>query len=117
VFDRFFANPYFLVIMGITIVLQVLIVEFGDTFTQTHPLDWKEWLWCIGAGATSLVANQVIRLIPVDLTDGVLVVDSETIFKMDPEFAPDEGDVEVVAEKPDADGPPQDVEMGATTAK
>jgi len=83
VFDRFFDNSYFLWIMGITSVVQVVIVEFGGLFMGTTPLTWQQWLYCIGVGALSLPINQVIRLIPVNLNDGVLRIDTDKEFKRD----------------------------------
>jgi len=86
VFDRFFDNYYFLSVMGVTIILQIIIIFFGADFTSTAVLNSKEWAWCIGFGASSLVTNQIIRLIPINFSDGVVKVDSARLFKKDPEF-------------------------------
>jgi len=69
VFDGFFDNPSFSIILGITFVLQVLIVEFGNLAFMTTPLRWDLWLICIAIGASSLLAGVVLRLIKVPLED------------------------------------------------
>jgi len=86
VFERFFDNYYFLSVMTITIVLQAIIINFGGDFTSCDALNWKEWLWSFGLGSTSLISHQFIRLIPINLEDGVITVDAERIFKQEPEF-------------------------------
>jgi len=86
VFTGFFDNPYFPIIMLITIGLQVAIVESASAFTATRHLSWQEWLFCIGIGATSLIFNQIVRLIPVDMTIGSIEMDWNKEFERDSKY-------------------------------
>jgi len=83
VFENFFDNVYFSSILLLTVGLQVFIVEGAGVFAQTTHLEWYEWLFAIGLGSTTLLANQVIRLIPV--------VDDEEIVLGGDEFVVENG--------------------------
>lgn len=84
VFEFFFDNLYFTWILLLTIGLQVFIVEAAGVFAQTTHLEWYEWVFAIGLGSTTIIVNQLIRLIPI--------VDNETIelkgdeFRVEKEF-------------------------------
>ena len=86
VFQRILQNPYFLSIFGITIVAQIILVQVGGDFTRTRPLNFEEWCYCIGMGALSLPVNQIIRLVPIDMNDGLQEVDVRVVFKRDQDF-------------------------------
>ena len=47
----------FIVIFLITVVLQVLIVQFGGAAFKTYPLNWWQWLVCVFLGPLSLVVG------------------------------------------------------------
>merc|ERR1719189_1266469 len=66
VFEFFFGNLYFSGILALEILLHLLIIEFGGEFTATTHLTWYEWLFAVGVGSTTVVVNQLIRLIPVE---------------------------------------------------
>jgi len=66
VFEFFFGNLYFAGILSLEIILHLLIIEFGGEFTATTHLTWYEWLFAVGVGSTTVVVNQLIRLIPVE---------------------------------------------------
>jgi calcium-translocating P-type ATPase len=89
VFENLFQNLYFWFIMCITVVLQILMVEFFGAFTSTVPLNGKQWAYCLGIGAGTLLWHQVVRLFPVNLNHGVKEVDASVLFKREKEFAPD----------------------------
>jgi len=78
VFENFFDNMYFSSILFLTIGLQVFIVEGAGLFAQTTHLDWYEWVFAITLGSTTILVNQVVRLIQV--------VDNETIKLKGDEF-------------------------------
>ncbi|KAJ7952044.1 Calcium-transporting ATPase [Quillaja saponaria] len=61
-------NPLFMGIVGMTLVLQIIIVEFLGKFTSTVRLDWKLWLVSIGIGIVSWPLALVGKLIPVPKT-------------------------------------------------
>lgn len=65
VFRGFFDNFIFTGVIVGTIVVQVILVEFGGNFTSTAPLPWDKWLTCIGLGALSIPIGLLIRFIPV----------------------------------------------------
>ncbi|ETO28519.1 ATPase, Ca++ transporting, plasma membrane 1 isoform 1 [Reticulomyxa filosa] len=105
VFSGIFQNAYFVTVIVVTIVVQVLIVNFGGEFTRTVPLGWKAWLWSIGASAGILIwrydffcsfcfffflhilfvcicsgADQLLRFFPVNLNHGILELDKAALF-------------------------------------
>jgi Ca2+-transporting ATPase len=58
-----FKNPLFLLIASLTVVGQVLIVNFGGTVFAVEPLMLMDWLW-IALGTTSVLAfAEVSRLV------------------------------------------------------
>ncbi|KAL5709720.1 P-type Ca(2+) transporter [Ranunculus cassubicifolius] len=62
-------NHLFMGIIGITLVLQVVIVEFLGKFTDTTKLDWKQWLVCVVIAVISWpLAIIAKRVIPVPET-------------------------------------------------
>jgi len=69
VFEGIFTNPIFVSIIVITIVVQVLIVEFGGIAVKTVPLSWDEWLYCVLIGYMTLPFGFLLRLLPVPLED------------------------------------------------
>lgn len=64
-FANLFSNPFFLVIILVTLGGQYLIVEFGGNFTQTVPLNEDEWAMTVFLGALSIPLGFFMRLIPV----------------------------------------------------
>ncbi|KAG6647260.1 hypothetical protein CIPAW_07G066500 [Carya illinoinensis] len=58
-------NKLFLAIIGITIVLQLVMVEFLRRFASTERLDWGQWGACIGIAALSWPIGWLIKCIPV----------------------------------------------------
>jgi len=79
VFEFFFGNLYFSGILALEIILHLLIIEFGGEFTATTHLDWYEWLFAIGLGSTTVVVNQLIRLIPVSNNETIQLRGDEFI--------------------------------------
>ncbi|XP_028782616.1 putative calcium-transporting ATPase 13, plasma membrane-type [Neltuma alba] len=65
VFQGIHKNRLFLGIIGITIVLQVLMVEFLKKFADTKRLDWGQWGACILIAAISWPIGWVVKFIPV----------------------------------------------------
>ncbi|KAI9217488.1 hypothetical protein BC828DRAFT_391053 [Blastocladiella britannica] len=64
VFSGIQNNMYFCVIMVITVVLQVVIVEFGGSAFQTTRLTGVEWAVSIAIGFMSIPVGVIIRLLP-----------------------------------------------------
>ncbi|XP_028782614.1 putative calcium-transporting ATPase 13, plasma membrane-type [Neltuma alba] len=65
VFQGIQKNRLFLGIIGITIVLQVLMVEFLKKFADTERLNWGQWGACILIAAISWPIGWVVKFIPV----------------------------------------------------
>ncbi|CAL9172696.1 unnamed protein product [Musa hybrid cultivar] len=68
VFSGVTRNQFFMGIVGITIVLQVLIIEFLGKFTSTVRLSWKLWLVSIAIAFVSWPLALVGKLLPVPRT-------------------------------------------------
>ncbi|XP_029127220.1 calcium-transporting ATPase 8, plasma membrane-type isoform X2 [Cajanus cajan] len=61
-------NYLFMGIIGLTVVLQIVIVEFLGKFTSTVRLNWKQWLICVVIGIISWPLAVIGKLIPVPTT-------------------------------------------------
>ncbi|KAJ4899354.1 plasma membrane-type protein [Raphanus sativus] len=68
IFQGVLRNHLFVGIICITIVLQVVIVEFLGTFASTTKLDWEMWLISIGIGSISWPLAVIGKCIPVPET-------------------------------------------------
>lgn len=64
VFSGFFTNPIFYILWTLTIIAQVLIVEFGGVAFSTQPLTLDQWLWCILFGFGTLLWGQLVTSLP-----------------------------------------------------
>ncbi|RYR32778.1 hypothetical protein Ahy_A10g047298 [Arachis hypogaea] len=58
-------NYLFMGIIGLTVVLQFIIVEFLGKFTSTVRLNWKQWFICVIIGFISWPLGCLGKLIPV----------------------------------------------------
>jgi len=67
VFEGFLDAPYFLMVVGVTTVLQIILIFFGGLAFHTTSLTWDQWLISIAFGAFELVWYQIIRFVPADL--------------------------------------------------
>jgi len=65
IFKGITQNWVFLAVMGTCITVQVIIVEFGGSFTETEHLNIYQWLYCLGIGFFSIPFGFLLRLIPV----------------------------------------------------
>ena len=65
VFKGILTNKLFMAIVGITIILQLVMVEFLKRFANTERLDWGQWGVCIGLAALSWPIGWLIKCIPV----------------------------------------------------
>ncbi|KAH9668702.1 calcium-transporting ATPase 12 plasma membrane-type [Citrus sinensis] len=65
VFKGIHKNKSFLGIIGITIVLQVVMVEILKKFADTEGLNWIQWGSCIGIAAISWPIGWFVKCIPV----------------------------------------------------
>ncbi|XP_030472955.1 putative calcium-transporting ATPase 13, plasma membrane-type [Syzygium oleosum] len=65
VFEGIHKNKLFLGIIFITVVLQVVMVEFLKRFADTERLSWGQWGACVGIAAASWPIGWVVKCIPV----------------------------------------------------
>uniref|UniRef100_A0AC34QK17 Calcium-transporting ATPase n=1 Tax=Panagrolaimus sp. JU765 TaxID=591449 RepID=A0AC34QK17_9BILA len=64
IFHGLFTNPIFYTIWIATMILQVLIVQFGGYWFSTASLNLEQWLWCIAFGVGALLWGQIVTSIP-----------------------------------------------------
>ncbi|XP_075673062.1 putative calcium-transporting ATPase 13, plasma membrane-type [Castanea sativa] len=67
IFKGILKNKLFIAIVGITIVLQLVMVEFLKRFANTERLDWGQWGVCIGLAALSWPIGWLVKCIPVSV--------------------------------------------------
>ncbi|KAH0640332.1 hypothetical protein KY285_036918 [Solanum tuberosum] len=65
VFKGIHKNKLFMAIIGITLVLQVVMVEFLKKFANTERLNWGQWGICIGFAAASWPIGWLVKCITV----------------------------------------------------
>ncbi|XP_057548276.1 calcium-transporting ATPase 9, plasma membrane-type-like isoform X1 [Amaranthus tricolor] len=65
VFKGVTSNHLFMGIIGITLLLQIIIIEFLGKFTSTVRLNWKLWLLSISVGLFSWPLAIIGKFIPV----------------------------------------------------
>ena len=65
VFKGIHRNKLFLGIIAITIVLQVVMVEFLKKFANTERLNWGQWGACIAIAVVSWPIGWIVKWIPV----------------------------------------------------
>jgi Ca2+ transporting ATPase len=64
IFQGLFTNPIFYLIWIATMILQVLIVQFGGFWFSTAALNLEQWLWCVAFGVGALLWGQVVTTVP-----------------------------------------------------
>lgn len=62
VFENFFNNPLFLVIIVGTIIIQLTMVKYGGKSLKTVELSFAENLFCIILGTFSLLSGLMIKI-------------------------------------------------------
>ncbi|KAI4377205.1 hypothetical protein MLD38_014873 [Melastoma candidum] len=68
VFKGVTKNHLFMGILALTLILQVIIVEFLGKFASTVRLNWKQWLICVIIGFISWPLAVIGKMIPVPKT-------------------------------------------------
>ncbi|PON79530.1 P-type ATPase [Parasponia andersonii] len=68
IFKGITKNYLFIGIVGITLILQIIIIEFLGKFTKTVRLNWKHWLISVVIGFISWPLAIVGKMIPVPKT-------------------------------------------------
>jgi Cation transporting ATPase, C-terminus len=63
VFESFFNNKLFLVILVATIIIQLTMVKYGGQSLQTVELSFKENVLCLLLGSTSILSCLAFKII------------------------------------------------------
>ncbi|XP_047978883.1 putative calcium-transporting ATPase 13, plasma membrane-type isoform X2 [Salvia hispanica] len=67
VFEGLQKNKMFVGIVGVTLVLQALMVQLLNKFADTEKLSLEEWGICVGIGALSWPIAWLVKLIPWEI--------------------------------------------------
>ncbi|MFS7955772.1 putative P-type Ca(2+) transporter [Helianthus anomalus] len=65
VFEGLHKNRLFIGIIGVTIILQIVMVEVLKDFADTYKLNWGQWGICIAIAALSWPIGSIVKLILV----------------------------------------------------
>ena len=63
VFENFFNNKLFLIIVVATIIIQLTMVKYGGESMKTVELSFKENLFCLLMGSTSLLSGLLLKVV------------------------------------------------------
>jgi magnesium-transporting ATPase (P-type) len=66
VFSTITHNPIFLFVTFVTVVLQIILIEFAGAFIKTSPLTAMQWLASVILGLISFPVGILMRFIPVE---------------------------------------------------
>ncbi|KAJ3066029.1 hypothetical protein HDU98_010629 [Podochytrium sp. JEL0797] len=64
IFKNLSKNHLFSIIVGGSIIVQVMIVEFAGPVFKTVPLGVEDWLLCVGVAACSIPLGVLVRVTP-----------------------------------------------------
>lgn len=67
VFSDFFDNPIFIVILIFTIIVQILLVEYGGEAVKCSPLTVHQHLVSVFIGSFSLLVSFIVKLLPISM--------------------------------------------------
>jgi Cation transporting ATPase, C-terminus len=73
VFENLFGNFFFLAVISFTIAVQYFMIEYGGRMARCADLLGEQHAFCVLVGATSLIASPLIKLLPEQLTDKILL--------------------------------------------
>ncbi|XAR57302.1 Calcium-transporting ATPase [Bertholletia excelsa] len=81
VFEGVHRNKLFIGIVGITVVLQVVMVEFLKKFANTERLNWWQWGVCVGIAAASWPIGWLVKCVPVPENPFSINIKLRNLFK------------------------------------
>lgn len=65
IFERFFNNFKFLLVLALEFAVQYLIVIYGGSIFRTSPLAWDQHITCFFFGFGSLLVGMGMKFIPL----------------------------------------------------
>lgn len=63
IFKHLFKNKLMLLVVGITFILQILIIQFAGAFFGTVPLNFIMWIKIFGLSCSVVVLSELVKLI------------------------------------------------------
>ncbi len=69
VFSNFFNNWIFLSVLSVTVVVQIVLVQYGGFAVKCAPLTLSQHLLCVGIGMLCLPFGVLFRCVPVSFFD------------------------------------------------
>ncbi|UXI20155.1 hypothetical protein NH340_JMT06098 [Sarcoptes scabiei] len=79
VFEGITTNKAFCAIFLSTFVIQILIIQFGNVWFTTTPLNLVQWIWCLTFGFSMLVWGQ-ISMFALTIRGSTIDDDISTVF-------------------------------------
>ena len=67
VFESFFHNFYFLAILSVIVLVQIIIIQIFPTWLRASNMEKSEWGACIIVGSTTLLISFLLKLTPEGL--------------------------------------------------
>jgi Ca2+-transporting ATPase len=65
VFTGMFSNQIFVGIMAFSVLVQALLIQYGDAFVHTIPLNGNQWIFCIVLASFSIPIGAILRMLPI----------------------------------------------------
>lgn len=72
IFDSFFSNPLFLIIMGGIAVVEFVLVQICSKFFASEKLSFNEWIFSILVGAACVPYGLVARALPINVFNRIV---------------------------------------------
>ena len=69
-------NPLFLIVVFVTVVVQILLIQYADKFLGTTSLNISHWLLCVSFAALTIPIGLLMRCIPVSEDANSFFVDN-----------------------------------------
>ena len=63
VFEDFFNNPLFIIIVMLTILIQLIMIRYGGKSLKTIELSFEQNLLCLLIGSSALFSGFIIKVI------------------------------------------------------
>jgi len=86
VFSGICSNWIFISIEVLTVIAQVLIVQYGGSYVECSTLTLDQHLICVGLGSFTLVVSMIIKCIPECLFNKIKLFRESKLFDLDHSF-------------------------------
>ncbi|EAX91991.1 calcium-translocating P-type ATPase, PMCA-type family protein [Trichomonas vaginalis G3] len=72
IFDAFFSNPLFLIIMGGIAIVEFILVQLCGKFFASEKLSLSEWIFSVSIGAFCVPYGLVVRALPINIFNQIV---------------------------------------------